>query len=255
MYMKNNMDFSIDSSARDEHYWQELDNIFEKRQYGSKDILRNWPAYVMRRDVRRFISHYELFKNVVDLPGCILDLGVFKGGSLFTWCNLLDIFVANDRSRKVYGFDHFKGLTNFNSKDGAFQPYANKVEGGFCAEEEDVRMLERLHAMDSHTPGFKRAELVIGDIKESLPRFLEGNPGLRISLLHFDFDLYEPTRFALELLYPLVLKGGVVCFDEYGLIPWAGESNAVDEFLDKLPDRPIVRKHPFTQMPHGYLIK
>jgi hypothetical protein len=253
--MTKDVDFSIDSGARDKKYWSELDAMFSKRSYQSEDILRNWPAYVMRRDMRRFISHYELFKNVIDLPGCIVDLGVFKGASLFTWGNLLDIFAPNDRSRKVFGFDHFKGLTNFDAKDGALQKYADKVEGGFCAPEEDVRTLERLHAMDSHTPGFKRAELVIGDIKETLPLFLEANPGLRISLLHFDFDLYEPTRFALDLLYPMVLKGGVVCFDEYGLIPWAGESNAVDEYLDKLPVRPVVRKHPFTQMPHGYLIK
>lgn len=246
---------SFDSNARDEEYWRELDRLFQRRGYRSKEILRNWPAYVMRRDVRRFISHYELFKNVVDLPGCIVDLGVFKGASLFTWANLLEIFCANDRSRRVFGFDHFRGLTEFADKDGALNLGADKVEGGFCAEEEDVRTLEHIHAMDSHTPGFRRAELVIGDIKSTLPKFLAENPGLRVSLIHFDFDLYEPTRFALELLYPLVLKGGVVCFDEYGLIPWAGESNAVDEYLDKLLERPTIRKHPFTQMPHGYLIK
>jgi hypothetical protein len=248
-------DFTVDSTARDEHYWDKLHEMFKQRQYHSKDILRNWPAYVMRRDMRRFMSHYELFKLVIDLPGCILDLGVFKGASLFTWCNFLDIFLANDRSRKVYGFDHFKGLTNFNIKDEAKRESADKVEGGFRADEEDIRLLEYLHAMDSHSPGFKRAELVIGDIKETLPRFLEAHPGLRISLLHFDFDLYEPTKFAIDILYPLVVKGGVVCFDEYGLVPWAGESNAVDEYLSTLPDRPLIRKHPFTQMPHGFLIK
>ena len=32
---------------------------------------------------------------------------------------------------------------------------------------------------------------------------VEENPGLRISLLHFDMDLYEPTKVALELLYDL----------------------------------------------------
>lgn len=247
--------YIVDSVGRDEAYWGALDEMFAKRSYRSKEVLRNWPAYVMRRDVRRFLSHYELFKNTIDLPGCILDLGVFKGASLFTWSNLLDIFVPNDRSKKVFGFDHFQGLRNFDEKDGAFKEYADKVEGGFCADEEDVRLLEKLHASDSHTPGYKRAELVIGDIRETLPKFLEENPGLRISLLHLDFDLYEPTKIALELLYPLVLKGGVICFDEYGLIPWAGESNAVDEFLETLKERPIIKKHPFTQMPHGYLIK
>jgi hypothetical protein len=247
--------FAFDSVARDEEYWKKLDKLFAERGYKSKEVLRNWPAYVMRRDLRRFLSHYELFKHVIDLPGCIVELGVFKGASFFTWANLLEIFCPNDRSRKVFGFDHFKGLVDFADKDGAFNQSADKVEGGFRAEEKEARTLEDLHAMDSLTPGLSRAELVVGDLKATLPKFLADNPGLRISLLHFDLDLYEPTKLGLELLYPLVLKGGVVCFDEYGLVPWAGESNAVDEYLDNVPERPSVRKHPFTQMPHGYLIK
>ena len=68
-------------------------------------------------------------------------------------------------------------------------------------------------------------------------------------------DLYEPTLYGLEQLYPLVVKGGVVCFDEYALIPWQGESNAVDEYFKKIGERPLIKKHAFTQTPHGYFIK
>ncbi len=74
-----------------------------------------------------------------------------------------------------------------------------------------------IHNSDNMIPGTKRCILVDGDIKDTLPKFLEQNPGLKIALLHFDMDLYEPTKVAMEALYPLVLKGGVVCFDEYGL--------------------------------------
>ena len=38
-------------------------------------------------------------------------------------------------------------------------------------------------------------------------------------------------RDALEHLWPLVVQGGVVAFDEYGIPPWEGESRAVDEFF------------------------
>jgi hypothetical protein len=253
--MSNDRSYAVDPDARDAAYWQELDALFARRGYASKDILRNWPAYVMRRDLRRFLSHYELFKHVIDLPGCIVELGVFKGASFYTWANLLEIFCSNDRSRKVFGFDHFKGLVDFAEQDGALHDGAQKVMGGWKAAEDEAMLLEALHASDSLTPGFKRAELVVGDLKETLPRFLEENPGLRISLLHLDLDLYEPTKLGLDLLFPLVLKGGVVCFDEYGLIPWAGESNAVEEYFRRLGEMPVIRKHPFTQMPHGYLIK
>src|SRR5262245_33236407 len=253
--MPQDRSVAVDVDARDHAYWQQLDRLFAERRYTSKDVLRNWPAYVMRRDLRRFLSHYELFKHVIDLPGCIVELGVFKGASFYTWANLLEIFCPNDRSRKVFGFDHFKGLGDFAEQDGALHEGAQKVVGAWKATEEEAGLLEELHASDSLTPGFKRAELVVGDLKETLPSFLERNPGLRISLLHFDLDLHDPTKLGLELLYPLVLKGGVVCFDEYGLIPWAGETNAVEDYFGRLGERPIIRKHAFTQMPHGYLVK
>ena len=54
------------------------------------------------------------------------------------------------------------------------------------------------------------------------------NPGVRISLLHFDCDLYRPTITALQCLWDLVVPGGIVAFDEYGIAPWEGESLAVD---------------------------
>ncbi len=68
-------------------------------------------------------------------------------------------------------------------------------------------------------------------------------------------DLYEPTKFGMEQLFPLVLQGGVVCFDGYGLVPWQGETRAVDEYFAKIGIAPAIKKHAFTQTPHGYLIK
>ena len=76
--------------------------------------------------------------------------------------------------------------------------------------------------------------LVDGDIEESVPRFCKENSGLRISLLHVDCDLYKPTKVALECLWPRIVPGGVVVFDDYGVRPWEGESTATDEyFADK----------------------
>ena len=56
-----------------------------------------------------------------------------------------------------------------------------------------------------------------------MPRFVEENPGLRISLMHVDCDLYQPTRVAIETLWPRVVRGGVVIFDDYGIRPGGRE--------------------------------
>ena len=154
----------------------------------------------------------------------------------------------------MFGFDHFAGLTQFTDKDGRKDDGVAKVEGGYKATREEIEALVEIHNADND-PGTKRCILIDGDIKDTLPKFLEQNPGLKIALLHFDMDLYEPTKIAMETLYPLVLKGGVVCFDEYGLVPWGGETTAVDEYFAKHGEAPIIKKFSFAQTPHGYFIK
>jgi len=50
-------------------------------------------------------------------------------------------------------------------------------------------------------------------------------------LLYLDFDIYEPTRIALEYLLPLVPKGGIIGFDELNQNKWKGETVAMKEVL------------------------
>lgn len=249
----------FDYEARDKSHWEVLEQLFENGNHTIPNILMDWPAYVKRRNISRFLGHYELFKKVIDLPGSIVELGVFKGASFFTWAKLLETFCPADRQRKVFGFDHFEGLKpeQFCESDGAIDQSVDKVPGGYASIAEDIRTLVELHNADNLLPGKERCRLVEGDVFESIPKFLDENPGLSISLLHFDVDLYEPTKFGLEMLYPLVVPGGVICFDEYGEMPWQGETNAVNEYFETLPkdERPVIRKFPFSARPAGFVVK
>jgi hypothetical protein len=245
----------FDVAGRDAYYWQEIEALAKARGYSLKDLFEHFPAYAMRRYLARFLSHYEMFRQIADLPGCIVELGVFRGRTLFTWANLLETFCPADRRRIVYGFDHFRGLDKFTERDGAYDTPNGKVQGGFKAEEAELRLLTKLHNLDNLIPGAPRTEIVAGDLMETIPAFLESHPGLRISLLHFDVDLYEPTLFGLRSLYPLVVAGGIVCFDEYGVVPWKGETDAADDYFSTLPQRPVLRKHSFTGFPSGYFQK
>lgn len=40
---------------------------------------------------------------------------------------------------------------------------------------------------------------------------------------------------AIETIYPLIVRGGVMIFDDYGIPDWSGETKAVDQFLEKNP--------------------
>ena len=51
----------------------------------------------------------------------------------------------------------------------------------------------------------------------------------KISILRLDTDFYESTKIELEVLFPRLVKGGVLIIDDYGF--WKGAKKAVDEYF------------------------
>lgn len=191
----------------------------------------------------------------VDLPGDIVELGVYRGAFLMSMANFLEIRNMGDRQKQVIGFDNFKGLSSLDEKDGKQDPHVGKVLSGYDSSvfkeilEDAIAVFDK----DRFIPYKPRIILVEGDIEETVPRFVEEKPGLRISLLHFDCDTYRPTKVGLEVLWPRVVPGGIVLFDEYGIRPWEGESKAVDEYF--AGKRVSIRRLDWAPNPGGYIIK
>ena len=220
------------------------------------DAVKHFPVLARRQWLKRFFAHIEFFKQTLDVPGDIAELGVYRGLGLMTWANLLEAYAIGDRTKVVWGFDNWAGFTGFSPEDGAVEEHAQKVIGGFDPSgfrselEEAIAIFDR----DRFIPWKKRVELVDGPIEETVPHFVQQNPGVRFSLVHFDCDLYAPTKAALDALWPHVSRGGVLLFDEYAIRDWPGETQAVDEFLAEQPGL-CVRTLPWTNAPGGYLVK
>ena len=242
---------------RDIAVWDKLESLINTNEHSHKHVLELFPAYIRRIHLGRFLAHYELFKLITDIPGCIVEAGVYRGSSLLTFSKLMEIFSPGDRTRRVFGFDNFKGLGKFHKKDGKEDPASGKGKGGWSAKnvQAEVEELINICNQDNFISGHERVRLVVGDLADTLPAFIKDNPGLRISLLHIDVDMYEATKVTLEHLFPLVVPGGLVVFDEYGMIPWAGETEAADEYFKKVNYKPKYKKFHFSQNPHGYFIK
>ena len=79
----------------------------------------------------KLIAHYEIYKMIKNLPGNIIELGVFKGESLLRFAYYTEIFEPYDRSFKLVGFDTFTGFTKINNKDGLPSTDHEKVIGGY----------------------------------------------------------------------------------------------------------------------------
>ncbi|ESL10922.1 hypothetical protein TRSC58_01337 [Trypanosoma rangeli SC58] len=95
---------------------------------------------------------------------------------------------------------------------------------GTCsALQENVRRLAKNFDVEEHLVIFP------GMFQETIPQVLKEIRTEGIVMMHVDADWYESTRCALELLWPFVLKGGVVQVDDYNY--WDGCRKAVDEFV------------------------
>jgi hypothetical protein len=96
--------------------------------------------------------------------------------------------------------------------------------------------------------------LVEGDVEETLPIFLQKNPGFRISMMYIDCDIERPTYLSLKYLWDRVLPGGIVLFDEYEYHSFS-ESEGVDKFLKERPEVKYTLKSTNFMCPSAYWIK
>ena len=92
-----------DNFAADDSIETLLNEHFEKFDISKEEICRNFQIYTRRIFLKKFLAHYELFKQVVDLPGDIVELGVYRGTTLMNWANFLEIRNLGDRQKKVFG--------------------------------------------------------------------------------------------------------------------------------------------------------
>lgn len=240
----------------DEKIENRLIEHIEKYNVNPLDVLKLFSVLGRRQWLKRFLAHTELFKMTLDVPGDIADLGVFRGGSLMTWANLLEAYVIGDRTKIVFGFDNWQGFTGFSTEDGEESVKANKVVGGFDPSHFYNELVDAISIFDEDrfVPWKSRVKLINGQIEETVPKFVEENPGVRFSLIHFDCDLYAPTKVALDSFWDRLSRGGILLFDEYAIHDWPGETKAVDEFLQDKPNLQLKTLN-WTNTPAAYLIK
>jgi len=172
--------------------------------------------------IAKAIAQYELFKKTIDVEGAIVECGVFKGASFSRFAAYRSMFGINDKL--LVAFDSFDQFPQTSYEDDV------KLRERFILDAGSQSISkEQLFQVLLNKNCDNNVELVAGDIVETVPSFVGDNPGLKISLLNLDVDIYEPTVAILEYLFPLISPGGIIILDDYGNFP--GETNAVDEFV------------------------
>jgi len=207
---------------------------YENNFYLSCDTIR----------IGKILAHYEIFKMVNDIPGAIVECGVFKGSSLVRFAMFRDLF-GNHFAKKIIGFDVFGKFP----KSKYVHDKKDRKKFIAAAGDESISTSQLMKILKNKEIN-KNVELVKGDITKTVPKYLKKHPELRISLLNLDTDIYEPSVTILEYLYPRIVKGGILLLDDFGF--FSGETQAIEEYFRK--KKITIKKHALSMTP-AYVIK
>ena len=186
--------------------------------YLARLLLRVKPQYTMV-SVKRLINLYELVRrvNATDLPGDIVECGVWNGGS----AAIMRAACRDDRNylRTFWLFDSFAGLPTPGSKDG--ERAQDAYFEGWCygRVEKVTQIFNQLHL------SLEPVRIIAGWFDSTL----RAEPIKTIALLHIDADWYESVKVVLEELYDKVVDGGFIVLDDYWT--WQGCQQAITEYL------------------------
>jgi O-methyltransferase len=162
---------------------------------------------------------YTLAKQAMSLPGEIWETGVYRGGTAV----LLREVVAHSGMRKSMRlFDTFEGMPETD-------PGRDLHNRGDFSD----TSLEAVRAIVGSEPW-------ISYHKGYVPATFQGLEAEKIALAHVDVDIYRSILDSCEFIYPRLLQGGFMIFDDYGFASCPGARQAVDEFFADKPECPLV---------------
>ncbi|MFE3251667.1 TylF/MycF/NovP-related O-methyltransferase [Streptomyces sp. NPDC059209] len=200
----------------------------------AKEIIRAVKPFTMTSP-ERLNAFILATRHVVrhDIPGDIVECGVWRGGSMQACAKTL--LALGETDRGLHLFDTFEGMPPPTAED--LRRDGKSAEDLLAAQGKDrpiwaVASLEDVQAGFENVPyPGERVHYVQGLVEDTVPQ----QAPEQISILRLDTDWYASTKHELEFLYPRLVSGGVLLIDDYGY--WQGSRQAVDEFLEKTGER------------------
>jgi hypothetical protein len=227
-------------------YHGEVSKLLGVSPIPALELPRNLSLYLERETIGDILTTADLYRRILNVPGEVFEFGVRWGRRIALFLGLRELFEPYNYTRRIIGFDTFKGFPEITVRDGN-HPILR--EGGLAVSQEYVEHLTdilNLHERDGTLGHIRRYEIRVGDVRKTLPQYLDEHPESIISLAYFDLDLHDPTRSCLELILERMPRGSILAFDQLGQLNFPGETAAVREVL-QLPETRFERLtyHPY----------
>jgi O-methyltransferase len=193
-----------------------------------KELVRRVSPYTMTTPERIYgLKTAVEYLVAHDVPGTIVECGVWRGGSMMVVADTLLSLGATERD--LYLFDTFEGMTKPTKEDGdqAMARFEQQKTGDDSSDwcYASLADVQACLGQTGYPPN--KIHFVKGKVEETIP---EQAPE-EIALLRLDTDWYTSTRHELVHLFPRLVKGGVLFIDDYGR--WQGARQAIDEYFSQ----------------------
>ena len=163
------------------------------------------------------------------IEGDFVECGVWRGGS--TMAAVDTLIKAGDKTREIYLYDTFEGMSAPTEHDKVFTGTAADVllDQSDKQDATSVWCYSAIHEVQQNVGSLNypadKVHYVKGKVEDTIPQTIPQ----KIALLRLDTDWYESTKHELEHLFDKLVFGGILIIDDYG--HWQGAKKAVDEFI------------------------
>ena len=177
-----------------------------------------------------------------NIKGCVVECGVYRGGLSMIMAEAIEKYSNNSFNRNYFLLDTFLGMPKPSTQDykisftinqsveDAIQHTKKKYLGSlddvgkssWCLGEiEEVKKNINKSGID-----IEKFILIQGMVEQTL----RNNKIPDIAILRLDTDFYSSTITELKILYPKLVKGGVLIIDDYNV--WNGATKATHEYFN-----------------------
>ena len=208
------------------HQEKVFKQLIKKSNTSEYSKLNNFTKFIRRQQVAKFLARYEVFQRQIGIKGSIIECGVDEGFGVMAFAHFSTILEPYHYFRKIIAFDTFEGFPSISKKD---KKNKTSRKGSFKRNYNTFQDLKKsIKAFDKNRflNNKDKIELIKGDACKTIPKYISKNKHLLVSLLWLDFDIYEPTKVALDNFLPRMPKGAILVFDELNNKQWPGETIA-----------------------------
>jgi O-methyltransferase len=220
-YDGKKLNFSVDWSDQNDQYKYEHSFIFPKSTlspwFKDNDFFNHYLEVRNHTlvDMYRCYELWQLTSQYKNKPGVVIEVGVWRGGTGALLAK------AAGENTKVYLCDTFEGVVKATQSDAFYKGGEHK--------DTDTELVRAL----MNKLNLTNFEILKGIFPEDTGKEF-GNQ--QIKVCHIDVDTYLSAKDVFEYIWPMMVTGGCVIFDDFGFSKMEGVTALVYEIMEKHSD-------------------